>query len=142
MQQIDFVPSKIYRHRANPNKASQILGINSNAVILANARHKKLAQHRKSNSFSSVLQTEESKSNDSEIMDDAQLNAQTLKFDAFKTQKRNTGSRKIGHLGRSQTVDFTNSPHLQSLEFTVNDEKNRRIAHNLSKNGLSKRTRS
>merc|ERR1712228_735570 len=100
-------------------------------------RRKKLQKHRKSNSFSSFNQlqkNEESKDDDFEIMDDEQLIAEKLKFDAFKTQKRNTG---IGHMSRSQTVDLTNSPKLQSLHLTVNDEHDR-IVH---KSNKSKRSR-
>eukprot|EP01084_Bolivina_argentea_P099806 179345_1 len=64
MTNLYYVPSKT-RHKANPNKASQILGINSDAVIFANNKYKNkkknnskkknIFQHRKSNSFSETL---------------------------------------------------------------------------------------
>ena len=57
MTNLYYVPSKI-GHQGNPNKASKILGINSDAVILANHNRKKRKnqhRHRKSNSFSDKL---------------------------------------------------------------------------------------
>merc|ERR1712130_93023 len=56
-----------------------------------------------------------------EIMSDEELYAEKLKFGAFKSQKRNTG--KSGHNSRSQTLDLSNSPKLQSM-ITVKDENN------------------
>ena len=194
MTNLYYVPSKI-RHQANPNKASKILGINSDAVILANHNRKKRKpriqnnghgaghRHRKSNSFSDKLSLKnlkntisgnntksktsitpspspkprmnvtkhvEVKDNDNEEeesfaeedddyydddeMDSDELDEVKIKFDKFRPQKRNTGSRR--ELARSQTVDWTN----KKLNIYDDDSKSmkRKVVINENNNTIQK----
>merc|ERR1719295_939679 len=140
MMTLHDVPSAV-RHRQNVSKASKILGIHSNAVILANSRSKTRRRayqysHSQSKSLQNIGTAAYRKTHPHPVMDDEMKMIEgdddeeeeefdddeewelsehemdaPLNFDNFRHQKRSSDTGRL--LMRSHTVDLTNCPPLK-----------------------------